>query len=74
MLRRVRGLLLRLVRRRAAALAVGAALALPAAWLEWSGRYDAWWVGGLSLILGATGIALLWTGLTGVPPDWIDES
>ena len=74
MLRRARGLLLRLVRRRAAALAVGAALALPAAWLEWSGRYDAWWVGGLSLILGATGIALFWTGLTGVPPDWIDES
>ncbi|MGB7217265.1 MAG: hypothetical protein WBD07_00520 [Vicinamibacterales bacterium] len=74
MLRRARGLLLRLVRRRAAALAVGAALALPAAWLEWSGRYDAWWVGGLSLILGATGAALLWTGVAGTPPDWIDKT
>jgi hypothetical protein len=72
MLRRARGALLRLVRRRALAVTVGAALALPAAWLELSGRYDAWWVGGLSLILGATGTALLWTGIAGIPPDWTD--
>jgi len=74
MLRRVRGLLLRLVRRRAAAIAVGAALSIPAAWMEFGGRFDAWWVGGLSLVLGATGVALLWTGLTGARPDWIDRT
>ncbi|OFV91161.1 MAG: hypothetical protein A3G76_16670 [Acidobacteria bacterium RIFCSPLOWO2_12_FULL_65_11] len=73
MLRRARGVILRLVRRRVAAITVGAAFAGPAAWLEWSGRYDAWWVGGLSLILGATGVALLWTGVAGLPPDWIDR-
>jgi hypothetical protein len=71
-LRRVRGIVLRIVRRRAAAAAIGLALALPAAWVEFSGRYDAWWIEGLSLIVGATGIALLWTGVTGAAPDWVD--
>jgi hypothetical protein len=71
--RRLRGILLRLVRRRALAVAVGLALAAPAAWLEISSPYDAWWIGGLSLVLAATGIALVWTGLTGARPDWIDE-
>ena len=45
-----------------------------AAWLELSGRYGAWWVDGLSLVLGATGAAVLWSGIAGVPPDWIDEA
>ena len=71
-LRRARGIVLRIVRRRAAAVAVGLALALPAAWVEFSGRYDAWWIEGLSLVVGATGIALLWTGVTGAAPDWVD--
>ena len=71
-LRRARGSLLRLIRRRGLAIAVGAALVTPALWLEFSGRYGAWWVDGLSLVLGATGAALVWTGVTGVPPDWID--
>jgi hypothetical protein len=69
----VRGFVLRLVRRRAVATAVGAALAAPAAWLELSGRSDAWWVDGLSLVLVATGVALMWTGITGSRPDWIDS-
>ena len=34
---------------------------------------DAWWVDGLSLIVGATGLALFWTGLTGASPDWVDD-
>ena len=73
-LRRARGIVLRIVRRRAVAVLVGLALVLPAAWVEFSGRYDAWWIEGLSLVVGATGIALLWTGLTGASPDWIDET
>jgi len=72
--RRARGALLRLVRRRRLAVAVGVALAAPAFWLELSGRSGAWWIEGLSLILGATGIALIWTGLTGPAPDWIEGS
>jgi hypothetical protein len=72
-LRRMRGFVLRLVRRRALAIAVGLALALPSAWVELSGRYGAWWVDGLALVAGATGLALLWTGLTGASPDWIDD-
>jgi hypothetical protein len=71
-LRRVRGVLIRAVRRRPLALSIGIALAVPAAWIELSGRYAQWWVEGLSLILGATGVALVWAGLTGVGPDWIE--
>jgi hypothetical protein len=70
---RTRGLVLRLVRRRGPAILVGAALAVPAAWVEFSGRFDAWWVDGLALIVGATGVAILWTGLTGISPDWTED-
>ena len=72
-LRRSRGALLRLVRRRMLSIVVGVALIVPAAWLELSGRYGAGWVDGLSLILGATGAALVWSGLTGAQPDWIES-
>ena len=72
-LRRLRGVILRLVRRRALAIAVGLALALPAAWVELSGRFDTWWIEGLALVVGATGIAILWTGVTGAAPDWVDD-
>ncbi len=71
--RRVRGALLRLVRRRALSAALGLALAAPAAWVQFSGRFGAWWVEGLSLVAGATGLALIWTGIAGLGPDWIDE-
>jgi hypothetical protein len=70
-LRRARGFLLRLVRQRGRAVVVGLLLAVPAAWLEF--RSDAWWTEGLALVVGATGLALFWTGLTGASPDWIDE-
>jgi len=72
-LRRARGMVLRLVRRRALAIAAGLALAVPAAWIEFSGRYDAWWVQGMALVLMASGLAVLWTGVTGPSPDWIDD-
>ena len=65
--------MLRFVRRRRLALAVGFALTVPAGWIEFSGRYDAWWMEGLALVVGATGLAILWTGLTGVSPDWVDD-
>jgi len=72
-LRRARGALLRLVRRRPLAVAVGCALAGPAAWVELFGRSDAWWFDGLALVCGATGAALIWIGLTGAAPDWVDQ-
>jgi hypothetical protein len=72
-LRRMRGVVLRLVRRRGLAMAVGLALAAPAAWVEVSGRFGGWWVDGLALVAGATGAAIFWTGLTGVAPDWVDD-
>ena len=72
-IRRLRGMLLRLVRRRALAIAVGLALVVPAAWIELAGRVDAWWAQGLALVIACTGLAVLWTGLTGARPDWIDD-
>ena len=70
--RRVRGALLRLVRRRGLSMTLGLALAAPAAWVESSGRYSSWWIEGGALVVGATGLALFWTGLTGLGPDWVD--
>lgn len=52
---------------------VGAALVAPAAWVEFAGRSDSWWMDGLSLVVGATGLAIFWTGLTGAAPDWVDD-
>ncbi len=72
-LRRARGVLLRLVRRRVVAILVGLLLVAPAAWVELRGRSGAWWVEGLSLVAGATGLAIFWTGLTGPSPDWIED-
>ncbi len=72
-LRKVRGAILRFVRHRAAAMTVGAVLVAPSAWVELSGRADAWWMEGLALVIGATGLALFWTGLVGVAPDWTDD-
>ena len=70
--RRVRGAFLRFVRNRPAAIAVGLILVLPSAFVEFSGRWSSWWVDGIALVVGATGLALLWTGLTGLSPDWVE--
>ncbi len=72
LMRRARGALLRLVRRRALVMAIGAALVVPAAWVEFVVVDVAWWAQGLSLVIGATGLALFWTGLTGANPDWVE--
>lgn len=72
LMRRTRGALLRLTRRRTMAIVVGLLLVMPAAWIEF-GRSDvAWWIEGLSFLAGATGLAIFWTGLTGPSPDWIE--
>jgi hypothetical protein len=71
-LRRSRGAMLRLVRHRRLAIVVGLLMIGPSAYIQFSGRFDAWWLEGLSLLVGATGVALFWTGLTGVSPDWVD--
>ena len=52
---------------------VGLALVVPAGWIEFSGRDNAWWMEGLALVVGATGLAIFWTGLTGGSPDWVDD-
>jgi hypothetical protein len=69
---RVRGALLRLVRRRRASALIGAALVVPSAWVEFASRDPEGWMEGLALVFGAIGIALLWSGIRGVPPDWTD--
>ena len=49
------------------------AMMVPAIWLEFSGRSGTWWLDGLGLVGGATGAALVWAGLRGSRPDWIDD-
>ena len=53
-------------------MALGVALAAPAAWVEFGVSDAPWWLEGLSLVVGATGLALFWTGLTGASPDWVE--
>jgi hypothetical protein len=72
--RRARGMLLRLARRRLTSTIAGLVLLLPATWVKFGGCCEAAWIDGLALVLGATGVAFLWTALTGVRPDWIDET
>jgi hypothetical protein len=71
-MRRARGAMLRLVRRRNVSMTIGAALIAPAAFVEFGTYNQPWWAEGLALIVGATGIALFWTGLTGGSPDWVE--
>jgi hypothetical protein len=72
-MRRARGVVLRVVRSRRRSMAVGLVLLIPAIWLQFASTGDAWWSDAASLVVGATGAAFLWTGLTGAPPDWIER-
>jgi nitrate/nitrite transporter NarK len=71
-MRRTRGVVLRVVRSRQRSIAVGLVLLIPAVWLQLAATRDAWWSDAISLVGGATGAAFLWTGLTGASPDWVD--
>jgi len=71
--KRLRGWLLRLVRNRTVAIGLGLSLLIPAAWLlvqdfPWETSIT----DGLGLIVGATGAALLFAGIGGRRPDWLD--
>ena len=73
-LKRARGAVLRLVLKRPAAITLGIVLIAPAAWLM---AVDLPWetpaTDGISMIVGATGVACLLAGLGGRRPDWIDD-
>jgi hypothetical protein len=69
--RRLRGLLLRLTLNRPVSLAFGTVLALPGAWLLANDyRWETGATDGIALLVLATGMALLWTGISGRKPDW----
>ena len=70
---RVRGALLRMVRRRWLSILLGLLLAAPGAWIEIAALRVPSWVEALSVVAGASGFALLWAGLRGPRPDWIDD-
>ena len=72
--RRLRGLLLRLTLNRPLAVAAGILLASPGALLV-VGDYP-WETGatdGVALLILATGVALVWVGITGRRPDWYES-
>ena len=72
-LRRARGLLLRVAfARRAAALAGVMLLAAFAVIRLYEFGWESWLTDGVSLVLGASGAALLLVAATGRRPDWID--
>ena len=72
-LKRLRGALLRLALKRPAAITLGLLMTAPAVWLlvqdlPWESPIT----DGLGLVLGATGVAFLLTGIGGRRPDWIE--
>ena len=70
-IRRLRGLLLRLAYHRKFALVSGAACLVGAFWLaandySWEGSFSS----GFGMIIGATGMALVFMALSGRQSDW----
>ena len=73
MLKRVRGFLLRLVLKRRAAIVLGLLLIAPSVWLRAEDfSWESALTDGLGLVVGATGVALLFAGIGGRRPDWIE--
>lgn len=71
--KRLRGWLLRLVLRRTVSIVLGIALFAPAVWLFFADyKWETPATDGLTLIVGATGAALLLAGIGGRRPDWIE--
>ena len=71
--KRLRGWLLRLALKRPVAIGLGLGLLVPAVWLLVQDlRWETPVTDGLSLILGATGAALLLAGTGGRRPDWFE--
>jgi hypothetical protein len=71
--KRLRGLLLRLVLKRAVAITAGLALLAPAVWLFVRDfRWESSVTDGLGLVLGATGAAFVLAGIGGRRPDWFE--
>ena len=72
-LKRLRGSLLRLALKRPVAIALGLILIAPSVWLLFQDlHWESAVTDGIGLILGATGVAFLVTGVGGRRPDWID--
>ena len=71
--KRLRGWFLRLALNRPLSVVLGLLLLTPAVWLFVGDyRWETPITDGLQLILGATGAALLFAGIGGRRPDWID--
>jgi hypothetical protein len=71
--RRLRGVLLRLVLNRPLAIGLGCIVAAPGALLlARDFRWENGITDGLALLSLATGAAIIWTGLTGRKPDWVE--
>jgi hypothetical protein len=72
-IKRLRGSLLRLVLNRAIAIVVGVTLVTPAAWLLFQDfPWETGITDGIGLVVGATGLAILFAGIGGRRPDWVD--
>jgi hypothetical protein len=71
--KRLRGWFIRLVLNRALSVVLGLLLLAPAVWLFFADyRWETPITDGLQLIVGATGAALLFAGIGGRRPDWIE--
>jgi hypothetical protein len=71
--KRLRGWLLRLVLKRTVSISLGIALLAPATWVFFGNyKWETPATDGLTLIVGATGAALLLAGIGGRRPDWIE--
>ena len=73
LVRRARGLLLRLTRARVAAGGVGIVLIVFSfVLLQYEFSWESWVSDGFGLVMGGTGMALVITEISGRQPDWVE--